>query len=90
VNYRDISFNCILYSLRKYCYISNKYNPSRVYVKNSWSLVKYIIKVENLEVGISSSSEKRLSGGFIKEIIIFGWISKEYNTQDQFMLEMWM
>jgi hypothetical protein len=52
--------------------------------------VKYIIIVENLEVGISSSSEKRLSGGFIKEIIIFGWISKEYNTQDQFVLEMWM
>jgi hypothetical protein len=29
-------------------------------VKNSWSLVKYITKVKNLEESISSSGEKRL------------------------------
>jgi hypothetical protein len=29
-------------------------------MKNSWSLVKYITKVKNLEASISSSDEKRL------------------------------
>ena len=31
-------------------------------MKNSWPLVRYIIKVKNFKEGISSSDEKKLDG----------------------------
>jgi hypothetical protein len=46
--------------------------------------VGYIINVKNLKKGISSSGEKELGDDLSRTLISLGWISKEYNTQDQF------
>ena len=44
----------------------------------------YIINVKNLKESISSSGEKELGEDLSRTLISLVWISKEYNTQDQF------
>jgi hypothetical protein len=46
--------------------------------------VGYIINVKNLKESISSSGEKELGEDLSRTLISLVWISKEYNTQDQF------
>ena len=37
-------------------------------MKNSWPLVRYIIKVKNFKEGISSSDEKRLGDDLLRTL----------------------